>query len=138
MFDLTGKTAVVTGATGAIGGAIARAMHGQGATVALSGTKREALDHLVGLLRERVHAVPCDLAESDAVERLIPTCEELMGQVDILVANAGTTRDNLLVQLRDEDWDQVMTVNLTATFRLFDLSRQWRGNHCCAAVDREL
>jgi len=118
MFDLTGKTALVTGATGGIGGAIARGLHGQGAVVAISGTRREALDQLAGELKERVHALPADLADKDAVEALVPKAEEAMGQLDILVANAGITRDNLFVQLRDEDWEQVINVNLTATFRL--------------------
>ena len=118
MFDLTGKMALVTGATGTIGGAIVRALHAQGATVALSGTRREILDGLADTLRERIHVLPCNLADWEEVERLVPSCEELMGQLDILVANAGITRDNLLVQLRDEDWDHVIAVNLTATFRL--------------------
>jgi 3-oxoacyl-[acyl-carrier protein] reductase len=118
MFDLSGKTALVTGATGAIGGAIVRALHAQGAAVAISGTRRESLDDLAGSLQDRVHVVPCDLSDRDDVERLIPRCEELMGQLDVLVANAGTTKDNLLVQLRDQDWDHVIAVNLTAAFRL--------------------
>jgi 3-oxoacyl-[acyl-carrier protein] reductase len=118
MFDLTGKTALVTGATGGIGGAIARAFHQQGATVAVSGTRRDVLDQLAAELKERVHALPCNLADKDEVEALVPKAEEAMGQLDILVANAGITKDNLLVQLRDEDWDQVVAVNLTATFRL--------------------
>jgi 3-oxoacyl-[acyl-carrier protein] reductase len=118
MFDLTGKTALVTGATGGIGGAIVRALHQQGATVALSGTRREALDQLAGELKERVHVLPCDLAAKDEIEALVPKAEETMGKLDILVANAGITKDNLLVQLRDEDWDAVLAVNLTATFRL--------------------
>ena len=118
MFDLSGKTALVTGATGAIGGAIARALHGQGATVALSGTRREALDALAGELKDRVHVLPCDLADKDAVEALVPSTEAKMQKLDILVANAGVNADNLFVQLRDEDWEKVITVNLTATFRL--------------------
>jgi 3-oxoacyl-[acyl-carrier protein] reductase len=118
MFDLTGKTALVTGATGGLGGAIARGLHGQGAVVAISGTRREALDQLAGELKERVHVLPADLADKDAVEALVPKAEEAMGQLDILVANAGITRDNLFVQLRDEDWEQVININLTATFRL--------------------
>ena len=118
MFDLTGKTALVTGASGAIGDAIARALHGQGATVAISGTRRAALDTLAGELKERVHVLPCDLADKDAVERLVPDAEAAMEKLDILVANAGVNRDNLFVQLRDEDWEQVIAVNLTATFRL--------------------
>jgi 3-oxoacyl-[acyl-carrier protein] reductase len=118
MFDLSGKTALVTGATGGIGGAIARMLHAQGATVAVSGTRREALDVLAGGLGSRVHALPCNLADLADVESLVPRAEEAMGQLDILVANAGITRDNLLVQLRDEDWNDVLAVNLTATFRL--------------------
>ena len=118
MFDLTGKTALVTGATGGIGGAIARAFHQQGATVALSGTRRVALDALAADLAGRVHVLPCNLADKDDVEALVPKSEEAMGQLDILVSNAGITKDNLLVQLRDEDWDQVVAVNLTASFRL--------------------
>jgi 3-oxoacyl-[acyl-carrier protein] reductase len=118
MFDLTGKTALVTGASGGIGGAIARALHAQGATVAVSGTRREALDGLAGELKERAHVLPCNLADMAEVEALVPAAEAAMGKLDILVANAGITRDNLFVQLKDEDWDQVLAVNLTATFRL--------------------
>lgn len=118
MFDLTGKTALITGATGGIGGAIARALHGQGATVAVSGTRREMLDALTGELKDRVYVLPCNLADKEAVEALVPKAEEAMGKLDILVANAGVTKDNLLVQLRDEDWDEVVAVNLSATFRL--------------------
>lgn len=118
MFDLTGKNALVTGATGALGEAIARALHAQGATVAISGTRKEVLDTLAASLGSRVHVMPCDLAEKDQVEALVPASEKAMGQVDILVANAGVNRDNLFVQLRDEDWDRVIAINLTATFRL--------------------
>ncbi|MEP7031880.1 MAG: 3-oxoacyl-[acyl-carrier-protein] reductase [Pseudolabrys sp.] len=118
MFDLTGKTALVTGATGGLGAAIARALHGQGATVAISGTRREVLDTLATELGSRVHVLPCDLADKDAVEKLVPDAEAKMEKLDILVANAGVTKDNLFVQLRDEDWDQVIAINLTATFRL--------------------
>ena len=118
MFNLTGKTALITGATGGIGAAIARAFHQQGAAVAISGTRRDVLDQLAGELKDRVHVLPCDLADKDEVEALVPKSEQAMGKLDILVANAGITRDNLLVQLRDEDWDQVIAVNLTATFRL--------------------
>jgi 3-oxoacyl-[acyl-carrier protein] reductase len=118
MFDLSGKTALVTGATGGIGGAIARAFHQQGATVAISGTRRDVLDQLAGELKDRVHVLTCNLADKDEVEALVPKAEEVLRQLDILVANAGITKDNLFVQLRDEDWDQVVAVNLTATFRL--------------------
>jgi 3-oxoacyl-[acyl-carrier protein] reductase len=118
MFDLTGKTALVTGASGAIGGAIARALHGQGAVVAISGTRRDALDALAGELKERVHVLPCDLADKDAVEALVPDAEAKMEKLDILVANAGVNADNLFVSLTDEAWDKVIAVNLTATFRL--------------------
>jgi 3-oxoacyl-[acyl-carrier protein] reductase len=117
MFDLTGKTALVTGATGGIGGAIARALHAQGAKVAVSGTRREVLDALAAELGGAT-VLPCDLADKDAVEALVPKAEEALGQLDILVANAGITKDNLFVQLRDEDWEQVLNVNLTSTFRL--------------------
>ena len=118
MFELTGKTALITGATGAIGGSIARTLHAQGATIAISGTRQEVLDRLAADLGERVHVLPCDLADSAATEALVPRAEEAMGQLDVLVANAGMTRDNLFVQLRDEDWDQVIAINLSATFRL--------------------
>ena len=118
MFDLTGKTALVTGATGGIGAAVARALHAQGATVAISGTRREVLDALAAELGSRVHVLPCDLADKDAVEKLVPDAEAKMEKLDILVANAGVTKDNLFVQLNDEDWDQVIAVNLTSTFRL--------------------
>ena len=118
MFELTGKTALVTGATGAIGEAIARALHTQGAIVAISGTRREALDKLAGELGERVHVLPCDLGNAEQVEALVPAAEEAMQKLDILVANAGVNKDNLFVQLKDEDWDKVIAVNLTATFRL--------------------
>jgi 3-oxoacyl-[acyl-carrier protein] reductase len=117
MFDLTGKTALVTGASGGIGGAIARALHAQGAKVALSGTRRDALEALAAELGGAV-VLPCDLADRAAVEALVPDAEKALGQLDVLVANAGITRDNLLVQLRDEDWEQVINVNLSSTFRL--------------------
>jgi 3-oxoacyl-[acyl-carrier protein] reductase len=118
MFDLSGKTALVTGASGGIGGAIARALHGQGATVALSGTRREALDELAGALSGRIHVLPANLSASEELETLVPRAEEAMGKLDILVANAGITRDNLFVQMRDAEWDEVIAVNLTATFKL--------------------
>ena len=118
MFDLSGKAALVTGATGGLGAVIARALHGQGATVAISGTRRQVLDDLAAELNDRVHVLPCNLADKDEVEKLVPTAEEKMQKLDILVANAGITKDNLFVQLRDSDWDQVIAINLTATFRL--------------------
>jgi len=118
MFDLTGKTALVTGASGAIGGDIARAMHAQGATVAISGTRQEVLDTLAGELGARVHVLPCDLSDAAAVEKLVPDAEAKMEKLDILVANAGVNADNLFVSLTDEAWDKVIAVNLTATFRL--------------------
>jgi 3-oxoacyl-[acyl-carrier protein] reductase len=118
MFNLSGKTALVTGASGGIGGAIARSLHAQGATVAISGTRREALDTLAATFGDRVHVLPCDLSDKEAVEALVPAAEATMQKLDILVANAGITRDNLFVQLSDEAWDSVIAVNLTATFRL--------------------
>jgi 3-oxoacyl-[acyl-carrier protein] reductase len=118
MFDLTGKRALVTGASGAIGSGIARALHAQGAIIGLSGTRREALDALAAELAERVHVFPCDLADSGQVEELVPQTEAAMGEVDILVNNAGVNRDNLFVRLSDADWDKVIAVNLTAGFRL--------------------
>jgi len=118
MFDLTGRSALVTGASGGIGSGIARALHAQGATVALSGTRRDALEALAASLGERTHALPCDLSDKDSVEALVPAAEAAMGGLDILVANAGITRDNLFVQLKDDEWDQVLNINLTGTFRL--------------------
>jgi 3-oxoacyl-[acyl-carrier protein] reductase len=118
MFDLTGKTALVTGATGGIGGAIAAALHRQGATVALSGTRREKLEELAASLGERTHVVPTNLSSLEEVEALVPAAEKAMGGLDILINNAGITRDNLFIRMKDEEWDQVIAVNLTATFRL--------------------
>jgi 3-oxoacyl-[acyl-carrier protein] reductase len=118
MFDLTGRSALVTGATGGLGGAIARALHASGAAVAVSGTRRDVLDKIAHELGERSSVLPCNLADTSDVETLVPRAEEALGKLDILVANAGITRDNLLVQLRDQDWDEVIAVNLTATFRL--------------------
>ena len=118
MFDLTGKTALVTGASGGIGAAIARTLHAQGATVALSGTRVAALESLAAELGGRVHVTPCDLSDRESVEKLIPAAEAAMGQVDILVNNAGLTRDGLFLRMKDDDWDTVIAVNLTATFRL--------------------
>ena len=118
MFDLTGKTALVTGATGGIGAAIARALHRQGATLGLSGTRVSVLDALAADLGERAHVLPCDLADAAAVAALPGDAERAMGGVDILVNNAGLTRDNLALRMKDEDWAQVIEVNLTSGFRL--------------------
>ncbi len=118
MFDLTGRKALVTGATGGLGGAIARTLHAQGASVAISGTRAEALEALAAELGERVVVAPCNLADRDSVEALVPAAEEGLGGLDILVNNAGITRDNLFLRLKDEDWDSVLAVNLTAAFRL--------------------
>lgn len=118
MFDLTGKKALVTGATGGLGGAIARTLHGLGASVALSGTRVEALEALAAELGERAVIAPCNLSDKDSVEALVPAAEEKLGGLDILVNNAGVTRDNLFLRLKDEDWDSVIAVNLTAAFRL--------------------
>jgi len=118
MFELTGKTALVTGATGGLGGAIARALHAQGAIVALSGTRREALEALAAELGPRTHILPCNLSEKAEVEALVPAAEAAMGQLDILVNNAGVTRDNLFMRMKDEEWETVLAVNLSAAFRL--------------------
>jgi 3-oxoacyl-[acyl-carrier protein] reductase len=118
MFDLTGRKALVTGATGGIGGAIARALHAQGATVAISGTRRPALDDLASSLGERVHLVEANLSDKDSVEALVPAAEAALEGLDILVNNAGITRDNLFMRMKDDEWDAVIAVNLTASFRL--------------------
>lgn len=119
MFELTGKRALVTGASGAIGGAIARAFHKQGATVALSGTRRDALDVLASDLGERVAVVPANLGNAEEVEALVPAAEgALGGEIEILVNNAGITRDMLFARMSDDDWQKVLDVNLTAAFRL--------------------
>ena len=118
MFDLTGKRALVTGASGGLGGAIARALHARGASVGLSGTRREALEALAGALGDRAFVLPCDLSDKAAVEALIPGAEAELGGLDILVNNAGVTRDNLFMRMKDEEWDQVIAIDLTAAFRL--------------------
>ncbi len=118
MFDLGGKTALVTGASGGIGGAVARALHAQGATVALSGTRTAPLEALAGEFGDRVHVLPCDLSDAAAVEELPKRAAEAMGGVDILVNNAGITRDQLFMRMSDADWDTVLAVNLTSTMRL--------------------
>src|SRR5436190_17584096 len=118
MFDLTGKTALVTGATGGIGAAIATALHNAGATVAISGTRAPVLEELKAKLGERVHVLPCNLSDAAEVEKLVPSAEAAMGSLDILVNNAGITKDGLAMRMKDEDWSQVLDVNLTASFRL--------------------
>jgi 3-oxoacyl-[acyl-carrier protein] reductase len=118
MFDLTGKTALVTGASGDIGGAIARALAAQGAVVAVSGTRRPALDALAAELGGKTVVLPCNLADPAAVESLAKEAEAALGTLDILVNNAGLTRDGLVLRMKDEDWQSVLDVNLTAAFRL--------------------
>jgi len=118
VFDLTGKTALVTGASGGLGQAIARALHARGAILGLSGTRGDALGALSAELDTNVHVFPCDLSHKSATEALIPAAEAAMGRVDILVNNAGITRDNLLMRMTDEEWETVLGLNLTAAFRL--------------------
>jgi 3-oxoacyl-[acyl-carrier protein] reductase len=118
MFDLTGKRALVTGASGGIGGAVARALHAQGATVALSGSRVAPLEALAAELGDRAHVTPCDLSDGAAVDALPKAATDAMGGLDILVNNAGVTRDNLFMRMSDAEWDQVIAVNLTAAFRL--------------------
>jgi 3-oxoacyl-[acyl-carrier protein] reductase len=118
MFDLTGKTALVTGASGGIGAAIALALHRQGAVVAISGTRRDALDSLAAELGERVHVLPADLSDPEAAAALIAAAEAAMGKLDILVNNAGLTKDGLAMRMSDADWSRVLDVDLGAPFRL--------------------
>jgi 3-oxoacyl-[acyl-carrier protein] reductase len=118
MFDLSGRMALVTGASGGLGSAIARALHGQGAIVTLSGTRKDALQSLAAELKDRVFVVPCNLSDPAAVEQLVPETEAAMGGIDVLVNNAGLTRDGIAMRMKDSDWDDVIAVNLTATFRL--------------------
>ncbi|MBB3065082.1 3-oxoacyl-[acyl-carrier-protein] reductase [Limibacillus halophilus] len=118
MFDLSGKVALVTGASGGLGGAIAKALHAQGASVALTGTRVEPLEALKSTLGDRAAVLPCDLSDPAATEGLIGRCEEALGPLDILVNNAGLTRDGLAMRMKDEDWQTVLDVNLTAAFRL--------------------
>ena len=118
MFDLTGKAALVTGASGGIGGAIARALHRQGASVVLSGTRAEALQLLKDSLGERAHTIAAKMDEAADIERLAKEAEAAMGKIDILVNNAGITRDNISMRMKDEEWEKVLLVNLTGTFRL--------------------
>jgi 3-oxoacyl-[acyl-carrier protein] reductase len=118
MFDLSGRSALVTGASGGIGAAVARALHGAGATVALSGTRLEALEALAADLGERVHVLPADLSDLAEAGALVARAVEAMGSLDVLVNNAGITRDNLFLRMSDQDWDRVLLVNLTAVARL--------------------
>lgn len=118
MFDLTGKKALVTGATGGIGGAIARAFHAQGATVAISGTRKENLEQLAGALGSRVEVLPCNLSDQAAVENLVEDAEKILDGVDIVVCNAGITRDNLALRMKNEDFMDVININLFSTFIL--------------------
>jgi len=118
MFDLTGKNALVTGATGGLGQAIAKALHAQGATVALSGTRENVLQDLAAELGTRTHVLPCNLSDAEAVDALPKQAAEAMGSMDILIANAGITRDQLLMRMKDDDWDMVLRVNLESYFRL--------------------
>ena len=118
MFDLTGKAALVTGASGGIGGAIARALHRQGAIVTLSGTRAEALEQLKVSLGERAHVVAARMDDASDIERLAKEAEAAMGKLDILVNNAGITRDNLALRMKDADWDEVIETNLRSVFRL--------------------
>ncbi len=118
MFDLTGKGALVTGASGGIGAAIAKALHAQGANVAISGTREEKLKALADELGDRGHPLACDLRDREAVAELAARAESVLGQIDILVNNAGITRDNLFMRMKDSEWDDVLAVNLTAPFVL--------------------
>ncbi|GGH26135.1 3-oxoacyl-[acyl-carrier-protein] reductase [Cribrihabitans marinus] len=118
MFDLSGKTALVTGASGGIGAEIARGLHAAGASVGLSGTRQEPLEALAAELGERAHVLPCNLSDADAVEALPKQAAEAMGSVGILVNNAGITRDNLFMRMSDDEWAQVLEVNLTSAMRL--------------------
>lgn len=118
MFDMTGKNALITGASGGIGAEIARQLHAQGAVVGLSGTRTEPLEALKAELGERAHVLPCNLSDMAAVDALPKQADEAMGSVEILVNNAGITRDNLFMRMSDEEWQSVLDVNLTATFKL--------------------
>ncbi len=118
MFNLTGKTALITGASGGIGAAIAKALHIAGATIAISGTRQAVLEELKSQIGDNVHVLPCNLSNVEDVEKLIPAAEAAMGGLDILVNNAGITKDGLAMRMKDEDWQNVIDVNLTSNFRL--------------------
>ncbi len=118
MFNLTGKTALITGASGGIGAAIAKSLHAAGATIAISGTRQAVLEELKSQIGENVHVLPCNLSNPEDVEKLIPAAEAAMGGLDILVNNAGITKDGLAMRMKDEDWQSVIDVNLTSNFRL--------------------
>ena len=118
MFNLTGKTALITGASGGIGAAIAKTLHAAGATIAISGTRQAVLEELKAQIGENVHVLPCNLSNAEDVEKLIPSAEAAMGGLDILVNNAGITKDGLAMRMKDEDWQSVIDVNLTSNFRL--------------------
>lgn len=118
MFNLTGKTALITGASGGIGAAIAKTLHAAGATIAISGTRQAVLEELKTQIGENVHVLPCNLSNVEDVEKLIPAAESAMGGLDILINNAGITKDGLAMRMKDEDWQSVIDVNLTSNFRL--------------------
>ena len=118
MFSLTGKTALITGASGGIGAAIAKALHDAGAAIAISGTRVEVLEKVKAEIGERVHILPCNLSKAEDVEKLIPAAEAALGGLDILINNAGITKDGLAMRMKDEDWQSVIDVNLTSNFRL--------------------
>jgi 3-oxoacyl-[acyl-carrier protein] reductase len=117
-FDLSNHTALVTGATGGIGASIARTLHGAGANLVISGTRQAALDRLLEELGERAVAIPCNLSDADDVNTLIKSAEEASGPVDILINNAGMTKDGLAMRMNDDDWESVLAVDLSAAFRL--------------------
>ena len=117
-FDLSNHTALVTGATGGIGASIARTLHGAGANLVISGTRQAALDSLLEELRERAVAIPCNLSDANDVNTLIKSAEEASGPVDILINNAGMTKDGLAMRMNDDDWESVLAVDLSAAFRL--------------------
>lgn len=118
MFNLTGKTALITGASGGIGAAIAKSLHAAGATIAISGTRQAKLEELKSQIGDNVHVLPCNLSNPEDVEKLIPAAEAAMGGLDILINNAGITKDGLAMRMKDEDWQSVIDVNLTSNFRL--------------------